>query len=171
MFPHRDGLIRAFLRGARDPDSTLRASSLSNLGELCQILRFQLSTVLQEVVALGGPRAPRLGFSGEGRGGGLQCGHSGVSGVKQAGLLASRARDPALPPPVGTSLAFPQPHGLTSTAWAGGSRATGTTPQGLWQCRCLCRRQQLPLHCCCTPRSSLHGPVRAALQGSRGGRG
>ncbi|KAJ6652483.1 hypothetical protein lerEdw1_011453 [Lerista edwardsae] len=59
--PHRDGLIRAFLRGARDPDSTLRASSLSNLGELCQILRFQLSPVLHEL----GPGRLLLGFGAD----------------------------------------------------------------------------------------------------------
>ncbi|XP_066493366.1 transport and Golgi organization protein 6 homolog [Tiliqua scincoides] len=51
VFPHRDDLIHAFLRGARDPDSTLRASSLSNLGELCQILHFQLSAVVHEVAS------------------------------------------------------------------------------------------------------------------------
>ncbi|XP_044283546.1 transport and Golgi organization protein 6 homolog isoform X1 [Varanus komodoensis] len=51
VFPHRDGLIHAFLRGARDPDSTLRASSLSNLGELCQTLGFQLGSVVHEVTS------------------------------------------------------------------------------------------------------------------------
>ncbi|NXR17014.1 TNG6 protein, partial [Cinclus mexicanus] len=49
VFQHREPLIRAFLRGARDPDSTLRASSLSNLGELCQHLGFQLGSIIQEV--------------------------------------------------------------------------------------------------------------------------
>uniref|UniRef100_A0A674K4N8 Transport and golgi organization 6 homolog n=1 Tax=Terrapene triunguis TaxID=2587831 RepID=A0A674K4N8_9SAUR len=48
---HRAPLIHAFLRGARDPDSTLRASSLSNLGELCQRLHFQLGSVVQEVTS------------------------------------------------------------------------------------------------------------------------
>ncbi|XP_042707981.2 transport and Golgi organization protein 6 homolog isoform X2 [Chrysemys picta bellii] len=47
---YRAPLIHAFLRGARDPDSTLRASSLSNLGELCQRLHFQLGSVVQEVL-------------------------------------------------------------------------------------------------------------------------
>uniref|UniRef100_K7FQ13 Transport and golgi organization 6 homolog n=1 Tax=Pelodiscus sinensis TaxID=13735 RepID=K7FQ13_PELSI len=42
-------LVQAFLRGARDPDGTLRASSLSNLGELCQRLHFRLGSVAQEV--------------------------------------------------------------------------------------------------------------------------
>lgn len=51
MFQHREPLIRAFLRGARDPDSALRASSLSNLGELCQHLGFQLGSIIQEVPA------------------------------------------------------------------------------------------------------------------------
>ncbi|XP_028595717.2 transport and Golgi organization protein 6 homolog isoform X2 [Podarcis muralis] len=49
-FSHRDNLIHAFLRGARDLDGTLRASSLSNLGELCQILHFQLGSVVHEVL-------------------------------------------------------------------------------------------------------------------------
>ncbi|XP_037733712.1 transport and Golgi organization protein 6 homolog isoform X4 [Chelonia mydas] len=48
---YRAPLIHAFLRGARDPDSTLRASSLSNLGELCQRLHFQLGSVIQEVTS------------------------------------------------------------------------------------------------------------------------
>uniref|UniRef100_A0A674JV88 Transport and golgi organization 6 homolog n=1 Tax=Terrapene triunguis TaxID=2587831 RepID=A0A674JV88_9SAUR len=48
---YRAPLIHAFLRGARDPDSTLRASSLSNLGELCQRLHFQLGSVVQEVTS------------------------------------------------------------------------------------------------------------------------
>ncbi|NWZ95180.1 TNG6 protein, partial [Nesospiza acunhae] len=49
VFGHREPLIRAFLRGARDPDGALRASSLSNLGELCQHLGFQLGSIIQEV--------------------------------------------------------------------------------------------------------------------------
>ncbi|KAJ1083801.1 hypothetical protein NDU88_003956 [Pleurodeles waltl] len=48
---YRDPLIHAFLRGARDPDSTLRASSLSNLGELCQRLHFALGSVVHEVTS------------------------------------------------------------------------------------------------------------------------
>ncbi|NXG24338.1 TNG6 protein, partial [Grallaria varia] len=49
VFQQREPLIRAFLRGARDPDGALRASSLSNLGELCQHLGFQLGSIVQEV--------------------------------------------------------------------------------------------------------------------------
>ncbi|XP_071423288.1 transport and Golgi organization protein 6 homolog [Pithys albifrons albifrons] len=49
VFQHREPLIQAFLRGARDPDGALRASSLSNLGELCQHLGFQLGSIIQEV--------------------------------------------------------------------------------------------------------------------------
>ncbi|XP_069491647.1 transport and Golgi organization protein 6 homolog isoform X1 [Ambystoma mexicanum] len=48
---YRDPLIHAFLRGARDQDSTLRASSLSNLGELCQRLDFSLGSVAHEVTS------------------------------------------------------------------------------------------------------------------------
>ncbi|XP_034282579.1 transport and Golgi organization protein 6 homolog isoform X1 [Pantherophis guttatus] len=51
VFQHRDTLIHAFLRGVRDPDHSLRASSLSNLGELCQILGFQLGSVVHELAA------------------------------------------------------------------------------------------------------------------------
>ncbi|XP_033012960.1 transport and Golgi organization protein 6 homolog isoform X3 [Lacerta agilis] len=50
-FSHRENLIHTFLRGARDLDGTLRASSLSNLGELCQILHFQLGSVVHEVTS------------------------------------------------------------------------------------------------------------------------
>ncbi|XP_019330220.1 PREDICTED: transport and Golgi organization protein 6 homolog [Aptenodytes forsteri] len=48
VFKHREPLVQAFLRGARDPDGALRASSLSNLGELCQRLGFQLGSIVQE---------------------------------------------------------------------------------------------------------------------------
>ncbi|NXH16580.1 TNG6 protein, partial [Bucco capensis] len=51
VFQHREQLIQAFLHGARDPDSTLRASSLSNLGQLCQQLGFQLGSIIQEVTS------------------------------------------------------------------------------------------------------------------------
>ncbi|XP_032087061.1 transport and Golgi organization protein 6 homolog [Thamnophis elegans] len=50
-FQHREKLIHAFLRGVRDPDPSLRASSLSNLGELCQILGFQLGSVVHELAS------------------------------------------------------------------------------------------------------------------------
>ncbi|XP_070244197.1 transport and Golgi organization protein 6 homolog isoform X3 [Bos mutus] len=48
---YREPLIHTFLRGARDPDSAHRASSLSNLGELCQRLDFMLGSVVHEVTA------------------------------------------------------------------------------------------------------------------------
>ncbi|KAM7059212.1 transport and Golgi organization protein 6 homolog isoform 1-T1 [Molossus nigricans] len=48
---YRKPLIHTFLRGARDPDSAHRASSLSNLGELCQRLDFLLGSVVHEVTA------------------------------------------------------------------------------------------------------------------------
>ncbi|NXW09334.1 TNG6 protein, partial [Fregetta grallaria] len=51
VFKHREPLVQAFLRGARDPDGALRASSLSNLGELCQRLGFQLGSIVQEVTS------------------------------------------------------------------------------------------------------------------------
>ncbi|KAG5273642.1 hypothetical protein AALO_G00153820 [Alosa alosa] len=42
-------LIGVFLGGTRDPDPTLRASCLSNMGELCQLLRFSLGPLAQEL--------------------------------------------------------------------------------------------------------------------------
>uniref|UniRef100_A0A673U112 Transport and golgi organization 6 homolog n=1 Tax=Suricata suricatta TaxID=37032 RepID=A0A673U112_SURSU len=48
---YREPLIHTFLRGARDPDCAHRASSLSNLGEVCQRLDFLLGSVVQEVTA------------------------------------------------------------------------------------------------------------------------
>ncbi|XP_059507806.1 transport and Golgi organization protein 6 homolog isoform X2 [Stegostoma tigrinum] len=46
---YRDPLIRVFLMGTKDSDSTVRASSLSNLGELCQCLQFAVGSVIHEV--------------------------------------------------------------------------------------------------------------------------
>ncbi|XP_060694296.1 transport and Golgi organization protein 6 homolog [Hemiscyllium ocellatum] len=46
---YRDPLIRVFLMGTKDSDSTVRASSLSNLGELCQCLHFAIGSVIHEV--------------------------------------------------------------------------------------------------------------------------
>ncbi|XP_045389352.1 transport and Golgi organization protein 6 homolog isoform X2 [Lemur catta] len=48
---YRDPLVHTFLRGVRDPDSAHRASSLANLGELCQRLDFLLGSVVHEVTA------------------------------------------------------------------------------------------------------------------------
>ncbi|XP_068941585.1 transport and Golgi organization protein 6 homolog [Petaurus breviceps papuanus] len=48
---YREPLIHTFLRGVKDPDSSLRASSLSNLGELCQRLHFLLGPVVHEVTS------------------------------------------------------------------------------------------------------------------------
>lgn len=49
---HGRPLIGAFLRGTRDEDSSVRASCLSNLGELCQRLHFSLGPLAQEVTQL-----------------------------------------------------------------------------------------------------------------------
>ncbi|KAK3086876.1 hypothetical protein FSP39_024780 [Pinctada imbricata] len=46
---YRDILLVAFLSGCRDEDDLIRASSLSNLGELCKVLRFSLGKFLHEV--------------------------------------------------------------------------------------------------------------------------
>ncbi len=42
-------LIHAFLVGSRDKDSFIRASSLSNLGEMCRFSPHMLTTVVHEV--------------------------------------------------------------------------------------------------------------------------
>ncbi|KAM3870059.1 transport and Golgi organization protein 6 homolog [Diretmus argenteus] len=42
-------LVGVFLRGTRDPDQSVRASSLSNLGELCQRLDYALGPLVQEL--------------------------------------------------------------------------------------------------------------------------
>ncbi|XP_029466524.1 LOW QUALITY PROTEIN: transport and Golgi organization protein 6 homolog [Rhinatrema bivittatum] len=51
VFCYRDPLIHAFLRGTRDHDSTLRASSLANLGEVCQRLQFTLGSLVHEMTS------------------------------------------------------------------------------------------------------------------------
>uniref|UniRef100_A0A4X2M077 Transport and golgi organization 6 homolog n=2 Tax=Vombatus ursinus TaxID=29139 RepID=A0A4X2M077_VOMUR len=48
---YREPLIHTLLRGAKDPDGSHRASSLSNLGELCQRLHFLLGPVVHEVTS------------------------------------------------------------------------------------------------------------------------
>lgn len=47
---YREPLIHTFLRGVKDPDAAHRASSLANLGELCQRLDFLLGPVVHEVL-------------------------------------------------------------------------------------------------------------------------
>ncbi|XP_024138311.1 transport and Golgi organization protein 6 homolog [Oryzias melastigma] len=42
-------LVGVFLRGTRDPDASVRASCLSNLGELCQKLDYALGPLTQEL--------------------------------------------------------------------------------------------------------------------------
>lgn len=42
-------LLGVFLQGTKDPDQSVRASSLSNLGELCQRLDYALGPLAQEV--------------------------------------------------------------------------------------------------------------------------
>ncbi|XP_069612863.1 transport and Golgi organization protein 6 homolog isoform X3 [Ranitomeya imitator] len=51
VLQHKDALIHAFLRGCRDPDNSIRASSLSNLGELCKQLQFSLGPVIHEMTS------------------------------------------------------------------------------------------------------------------------
>lgn len=46
---YQEPLLHTFLRGVKDPDAAHRASSLANLGELCQRLDFLLGPVVHEV--------------------------------------------------------------------------------------------------------------------------
>lgn len=49
---YRDNLLASILSGARDKDPLVRASSLSNLGEICKVVRFSLGNVICEVHVL-----------------------------------------------------------------------------------------------------------------------
>ena len=42
-------LLSALLTGVKDPEALVHASSLSNLGDVCQLLRFSLGPVVHEV--------------------------------------------------------------------------------------------------------------------------
>lgn len=45
-------LINTFLAGTKDSDHLMRASALSNLGELCRVLGFKLGSILTEVMCI-----------------------------------------------------------------------------------------------------------------------
>ncbi|XP_046687974.1 transport and Golgi organization protein 6 homolog [Homalodisca vitripennis] len=47
---YKTELINAFLCGTRDEDFLVRASSLSNLGELCRVLGFRVGPIVAEVL-------------------------------------------------------------------------------------------------------------------------
>lgn len=44
-------LVGVFLQGTKDADQSVRASSLSNLGELCQRMNYALGPLAQEVTS------------------------------------------------------------------------------------------------------------------------
>ncbi|XP_021372366.1 transport and Golgi organization protein 6 homolog isoform X2 [Mizuhopecten yessoensis] len=46
---YRDNLLMTFLQGCLDTDPLIRASSLSNLGELCKVLRFSVGNFIHEI--------------------------------------------------------------------------------------------------------------------------
>ncbi|XP_071959551.1 transport and Golgi organization protein 6 homolog [Antedon mediterranea] len=51
LVPHyRQDLLNCILTVTKHPDSDLRASSLTNLGEVCKLLRFSLGSVIYEVM-------------------------------------------------------------------------------------------------------------------------
>lgn len=45
-------LLNTFLFGIKDDDYLIRASSLSNLGEICRVLGYKLGTTISEVSIL-----------------------------------------------------------------------------------------------------------------------
>lgn len=47
---HRAVLLNTFLAGTKDEDHLIRASSLSNLGEVCRVLSYKLGSILTEVL-------------------------------------------------------------------------------------------------------------------------
>lgn len=46
---YRDVILPSVLSGVKDEDPFVRASSLSNLGEICKLLQFSLGNIIQEV--------------------------------------------------------------------------------------------------------------------------
>lgn len=46
---YSDMLLSSVLAGVRDEEAFVRASSLSNLGEICKLLKFSLGNILHEV--------------------------------------------------------------------------------------------------------------------------
>lgn len=48
---HRNLLINTFLIGCKDKYDLLRASSLSNLAEVCKVLSYKLGSILYEVAS------------------------------------------------------------------------------------------------------------------------
>ncbi|XP_025420245.1 uncharacterized protein LOC112690445 isoform X2 [Sipha flava] len=47
---HKNRLINTFMAGVRDEDHLLRASSLSNLADVCRLLRYKLGSIVAEIV-------------------------------------------------------------------------------------------------------------------------
>jgi hypothetical protein len=47
--PYKAMLLNAFLVGTKDSDHLVRASSLSNLGEICKALGFRIGPIVREV--------------------------------------------------------------------------------------------------------------------------
>lgn len=46
---HKNLLVNTFLNGCKDTDSLVRASSLSNLGQICLVLKNNIDDILYEV--------------------------------------------------------------------------------------------------------------------------
>ena len=46
---YKDSLLSTLLNVLKDEDETIKSSSISNLAEVCKLLRFSLSSCLYEV--------------------------------------------------------------------------------------------------------------------------
>lgn len=47
---HKNQLLNTFLAGVRDDDNLVRASSLSNLADICRLMRYNLGSIISEIV-------------------------------------------------------------------------------------------------------------------------
>lgn len=47
---YKNRLLNTFMAGVRDNDHLVRASSLSNLADICRLLRYNLGSIVAEIV-------------------------------------------------------------------------------------------------------------------------
>lgn len=47
---YKNRLLNTFMAGVRDDDHLVRASSLSNLAEICRLLHYSLGSIVAEIV-------------------------------------------------------------------------------------------------------------------------
>lgn len=47
---YKNRLLNTFMAGVRDDDHLVRASSLSNLADVCRLLRYNLGSIISEII-------------------------------------------------------------------------------------------------------------------------